>query len=136
MPLVNRAPRLQKLIRFGLVGLLSNLSILIFFWLLIRQGIHPVAASVIAYVVGVTLGYLLHRTWSFRSVAGHHKAAPMYLFAYAVGAGLHSGNMALMTVIMDVPPLIAQVISIGVVAVFLFVSLDRVVFAQRWERDN
>jgi putative flippase GtrA len=61
---------LGQLVRFGLVGFSLAGVYSAIYWYLATYVMPPMAAVVIAYVISVSIGFVLHSRWSFR---GHGK---------------------------------------------------------------
>ena len=59
-----------QLLRFGLVGLFCTFVYAVIYWPLATYVMPPVAAVVVAFLVAVGVGYVLHSRWSFK---GHGK---------------------------------------------------------------
>ena len=59
-----------QLVRFALVGLMLAAVYSAIYWYLATYVMPPVAAVVIAFIVSVSIGFVLHSRWSFR---GHGK---------------------------------------------------------------
>src|SRR5205809_8033869 len=55
-----------QLVRFALVGFFLAAIYSAIYWYLATYVMTPVAAVVIAFLVSVTLGFVLHSRWSFR----------------------------------------------------------------------
>ena len=55
-----------QLVRFGIVGLFLTGLYAVVYWPLATYVLHPVLASVIAFIVAVTVGFFLHSRWSFK----------------------------------------------------------------------
>ena len=115
--------------RFGIVGLALN-GVLYLFYLILTEtaGMAPVAASTLAFVVGVPLSLTLHRRITFRvpEISNARKAGfvAVYVFAYLaqIGtlAGLHHG--------LGLPHPAAQAVAIVAAAVFLFTVQKAAIF--------
>jgi len=60
-----------QLTRFAVVGLFLAAIYSAIYWYLATYVMAPVAAVVIAFLVSVTIGFVLHSRWSFR---GHGRA--------------------------------------------------------------
>ena len=73
------------LARFGLVGILSNLTLYAVFVAMIWAGIGAAVAAGLCYIIGFCLNYLLHRKFTFKSKAAHSSDLPRYLAAYGAG---------------------------------------------------
>ena len=59
-----------QLVRFGIVGLSLAVVYSAIYWYLATYFMPPVVAVVIAFLVSVSIGFVLHSRWSFR---GHGK---------------------------------------------------------------
>jgi putative flippase GtrA len=62
---------LGQLVRFGIVGLSLAALYSAIYWYLATYVMPPVVAVLIAFLVAVSIGFVLHSRWSFR---GHGKA--------------------------------------------------------------
>ena len=114
--------------RFGVVGLALNGALYLFYLFLTWTGITPIAASTIAFVVGVPLSLTAHRRVTFRvgTISNGRKLGfvALYLAAYIgqIGtlAGLHHG--------LGVPHPLAQAIAILAAAAITFTIQKRAIF--------
>ena len=61
-----RSDLVGQMVRFGITGGLSTVVYAAVYWPLATYVIHPVAASVLAFIVAVTFGYVMHSRWSFK----------------------------------------------------------------------
>ncbi len=73
------------LVRYGAVGLASNIALYVVFVALVWAGLSPVIAAGACYAAGICLNYLLHRRYTFRSTSVHGADAPKYALAMATG---------------------------------------------------
>ena len=76
----------QKLIRFGIVGVLTALLQ----WTLLFLGVEILGAdstlvSTIAFVIVVTFNYLMHYSWTFTESGPHTETLSRYLFMIFCG---------------------------------------------------
>lgn len=108
-------------LKYGLVGLVSNLVLYGLFLLLLVVGVPAVAASMLCYVLGVAASYLANRSWSFASTQTHRQDLPKFMLAY--GLGLVSTAATISLLLMWLPAAIAQVLNIGVTAVIIYACL-------------
>ena len=61
-----RNETIGQLLRFGIVGLsLAGVYSAIYWWLA-TYVMPPVIAALVAFLVAVTIGFVLHSRWSFR----------------------------------------------------------------------
>lgn len=117
-----------RLLRYGLVGLLTNGSIYLLFLALIWAGLHPVLASGLCYGLGVTLSYLLNRRWTFDSQGQHRQDLPRFILAY--GIGLLVTLVSMWGLIQIMAPEFAQLVTAGITAGSIYTSLRVLRFGQ------
>jgi len=126
--------RAWQFIRFSIVGLVSNLCLLLIFALLVQLGAEPVLSSVLVYalgVLGVTAVYAVHRSWSFRSKRAHFKAGPRYLVAHAIGASTQALILFIGHRILKIDPVVVQAAAMVIVAIVLYLLFENFVFGTR-----
>jgi putative flippase GtrA len=112
----------KRLGRYGLVGLVTNLSLYIAFVLLIRLGVPPLAAAALCYGIGVVASYVLNRAWTFASQDDHRADLPKFLLAY--GAGLCATLASTQVLASWLRPELAQIVTIGLTAAVVFSILS------------
>lgn len=127
------APRLFRplppsLVRYGIVGLVTNGGLYLLFVLLVRLGLSPVAAAAFCYGLGLALSYLLNRCWSFRSTAPHRRDLPRFLLSY--GAGFIATMICIDLLTRYLRPEIAQFLNIGLTAMVTYLCLRLTRFGQ------
>ena len=113
---------LKRLIRYGIVGLGSNLSLYLLFLLLVWAG------AALCLCLGVVLRFrrnrklYANRRWTFASRASHVRDLPRFLLAYGVGLLVTLVTMGLLVKMLG--PALAQVIAIGITALSIFACLQ------------
>lgn len=76
--------RMRRLATFGGVGIVATLTHVAVGLSLVGAGLlAPFGANIVAFLTAFLVSYFGHKTWSFRSNAGHMRAAPRF-FAVAV----------------------------------------------------
>lgn len=116
------------LLRFAVAGVLMNLAGYLAYALLTFASLPPKLAMTVTYAGGTAINFILSRQWVFRSDGAGLGAAMTYGFVYLCGYGL---NYIILWALVDrqgFNHLLVQALSIGVVAVFLFVALRLFVF--------
>lgn len=114
--------------RFVATGVMVNGALFGVLWLLLRAGMGYVAAMTIVYVLGMAWGYLQNRIWSWQSRA---PVAQSFLTYLAVYAGVYVAHVGCVTGLVEwagVPPLVAVMLSVGLLIIPVFLALDRLVF--------
>jgi putative flippase GtrA len=122
-----------QIIRFGLVGLISNGVAYAVYLALTAAGMDPYAAATVVYVVALAVGFAGHRKVTFAHQGRLGRAAVSYLVAYAIGYLI---DIALLTIGMNVlgqSHVIAQAEAVVVVAMYLYVALRLFVFTSSTE---
>lgn len=119
---------IYQLGRFGIVGLGLNAVLYGFYLVLTWWGVTPIAASSLAFVVGVPLSLFLHRTVTFRVAAVSPARKAAFVGVYAAGYVAQIGTLALLHVELQIPHPVAQAIGVVVAAAVLFVVQKRVIF--------
>lgn len=118
----------MKLIRFGLVGLASNLAGYLVYLLLTAFVLPPKLTMSILYSIGALIGFWGHRTFTFAYQGGMRRAALAYVIVYFIGWAM---NYALLYVFSDrlgYPHQLVQAVAIFIVAGYLFFALRQFVF--------
>jgi|TARA_R100000935_G_scaffold57753_1_gene92487 putative flippase GtrA len=123
---------IQRLFRYGIVGLATNVSLYLVFLLFLRLGLLPTMAAGLCYGLGVAMSYLLNRRWTFSSTASHRRDLPKFFLAY--GIGLISTLLTITLLMIWLSPEAAQIINIGITAIVIYGSLRLVRFGQN--KDN
>jgi putative flippase GtrA len=75
----------SQLIRFGIVGVLSNLALYAVYLALTRWGADPKVAMSIAYATGTVQAFALNRSWTFGYRGAMAGPFARYVAAYATG---------------------------------------------------
>jgi putative flippase GtrA len=119
---------LPRILRFGIVGLGTNLGLYLMFLLLIIGGVAPVPASAFCYGLGVMGSYLLNRRWTYASRANHGRDLPRFLLAY--GVGFVVALIAMVLLVKPLGPALAQIVTIVMAALSTFACLQLLRFGR------
>mgnify|MGYP003575012567 CR=1 FL=1 len=83
-----------QLVRYGLTGgFITALGAALYWITATFLGVHPLIANVLAYLLCVTVGYVLHSRWSFRGHGGRDNVArrtSRFFLVSLVSFGLNS----------------------------------------------
>ncbi len=82
----------------------------------------PVRATLVGYVGGGIVSYLLNRSHTYASARPHREAGWRFALVALVGFGLTWAFMALLVRAFGIPYLPAQVVTTGIVLVWSFVA--------------
>ena len=118
----------RQLIRYGIVGAVSNLAGYLIYLLITWFGVDPKITVTMLYPVGAIMGYFGHSKYSFSSQGGHFVGFMKYTFAHLLGYLL---NVSILFFFVDkllFPHQAVQLVAIFVVAGFLFTIFKFFVF--------
>jgi putative flippase GtrA len=122
---------MQQLIRYGLVGVASNLTIYFVYLLITYLGVEPKIAMTLVYIIGASMGFIGNRKWTFAHRGDSTSAALRYVLAHLFGYLL---NFLILVTFVDrlgYSHQWVQAAAIIVVAGFLFVIFKFFVFRVR-----
>lgn len=122
---------MKQLRRFLVVGIVSNLCAYLAYLLLTTLSVGPKTAMTLVYAIGTAVGYVGNYRWTFECDRDVFPTLCRYGLAYTSGYLL---NLALLQVLVDrllYPHQIVQAVAIPIVAAYLFMVLQRVVFANK-----
>ncbi|MHA6646001.1 GtrA family protein [Mesorhizobium sp. A623] len=121
---------LIRLIRYGLVGMALNLTGYVIYLVVTWLGPGPKTTMTTLYGIGALMGFFGHRRLAFDYHGGLYSSALRYTLAHLCGYGLNFGLLYLFVDILGYPHQIVQATAIFVVAGFLFLVFNFVVFPQ------
>lgn len=121
---------LTQLVRYGIVGLASNVMGYLLYLGLTYLGMGPKLAMSLLYCVGVLQTFVFNKKWSFRFHGATTPALVRYATAYAVGYVVNFSALMLMVDQMGLPHQGVQGALIVVVAAMLFLAQRYWVFPQ------
>ncbi|AAT61203.1 sugar translocase [Bacillus cereus] len=112
---------MEKLLKFGLVGIFNTLITIISFWILLKFGMNYLIANTIAYLLGVANSYYWNKNWVFKS---NNKSTSMFFKFLTVNLIVYAFNTLCLFILVGkiaLNALIAQIFAIGVGMVINFV---------------
>jgi putative flippase GtrA len=124
------SPRFLKFNGVGAIGFALQLGLLA---LLLRLGLHYLAATAIAVELTILHNFWWHERWTWRDRPASARARAQRLCRFHAANGLVSlaGNLALMHLLVGMigmPPVPANLLSVLACAVVNFTASDRIVF--------
>ncbi len=114
-----------QFLKFALIGIFSNLVVFILYLSLTSWGIYHLQAMSFTYVLGVGLGFILNRAWTFAHKGRWSPALLRYLMAYSLGYVFNLVTLYFLVNVMGFSHEPVQGTLILVTAIFLFI-LQRV----------
>lgn len=87
-----------KVVRFGAVGGTSTLLFAALTWLMVEKtGMHPVLATVVAYLLLLAPNFLAHKYFTFGSTGEVARESGKFLVVHGLNIGLSAGGMAVIS---------------------------------------
>ena len=127
---------LQKLFRFGVVGVLQNCVSYLCYLLLVWMGISPQLAITVIYPFGITASFLANRKWTFSHQGSVRSSYLRFVVAHFFGYLLNILLLYLFVDGMHYPHALVQAVATLVVAAYLFVVFRLWVFPERCEKER
>jgi len=118
----------EELIRYIVVGIVTNVSGFLFYVLFTTLGVSPVLTISIFYPISIGLAFNFNKKWSFSHQGRIPTSAVRYLYVYA---GCYVLNMAVLKFFsgyLGYSHLIVQAIVVPIFALLLFVAQKYWVF--------
>jgi putative flippase GtrA len=119
---------MRQLIRYGLVGIGSNLTIYGVYLIITQRGVEPKIAMTLTYILGMTMGFIGNRKWTFSHHGNLFLTLTRYLFAHLLGYLLNFSLLFTFVDYLGYPHQWIQAMAIVVVAGFLFIVFKYFVF--------
>lgn len=123
--------RYGKVVRFLISGgsaAAVNLSLLYVFVEILD--IWYIAGSIIAFIVSFFVSFTLQKFWTFRDASTEvmHGQVAKYFFVALINLGVSTGTLYLLVEYVQLPVMLAQVITLGLIAIVSFFVYQRFIF--------
>lgn len=112
----------RQLIRYAVVGGVSNLLCYLAYLGLTRLGMDPKLAMSALYCVGVLQTFVFNRNWTFKHSGAQPVVFSRYCAAYAAGYLINLSVLYVLVDVRDYPHQIVQGMMILLVAAMLFLA--------------
>ena len=122
---------MRQLIRYGLVGVISNIAIYLFYLFFTYQGVKPKTAMTLVYIIGASIGFVGNRKWTFSYNENLVGDTIRYILAHLFGYLLNFLMLLIFVDNLGYAHQWVQAISILIVAGFLFIVFKYFVFRER-----
>ncbi len=110
----------NQLVRFGIVGLVSNVVLFIAYLAITSAGTEHKIAMTLLYAVGVVQTFILNKRWSFRHQGENRTAFVRYCISYSFGYVINLAALYILVDTIGYPHQIVQGAMIIALAVILF----------------
>lgn len=117
-----------QLIRYGLVGVASNLAIYCIYLIITYLGVEPKTAMTFLYIIGASIGFIGHRQWTFSHRGNYFHSAIRYTVAHIGGYLINFLILLFFVDKLGYTHQAVQAAAIFVVAGFLFMVFKYYVF--------
>ena len=124
---------ITQLVRYALVGVLSNVAGYLVYLAFTYLGGTPKATMTLLYGVGATIGFFGNRSLAFKHQGSIMGAGVRYAMAHCVGYLLNLGILMVFVDRLGFAHQWVQAVAIVVVAAFLFVAFKLFVFPAKRE---
>ena len=88
----------RQLVRFGLVGLFTNMLLYILYLALTSLGVGYLLSVVVSYAGGILISFVSNKSWTFKYSGSGRTAFARYFSAYLAGLGL---NLLILYILVD-----------------------------------
>jgi putative flippase GtrA len=111
-----------QILRFGIVGLVSNAVLYGLYLLVTSMGIQHTVAMTAVFALGVVQTFVFNKRWSFTYRGPRGRAMLRYLIAYAAAYAINLTAMLLLVDVEGFSHRVVQAVMVVVVALFLFLA--------------
>ncbi|MEP7124955.1 MAG: GtrA family protein [Byssovorax sp.] len=118
----------RQFLRYGAVGVVSNLVLYLLFVVLNALGLSPIWAMTSSFAAGCCLTYFAHGRYSFRYGATKPILVVKYAFVYGSAYALNLVGLWVGTTRLGLSPRLAQIAMMVLIGVYLFLSARFFVF--------
>jgi putative flippase GtrA len=125
-----------ELIRYGIVGLASNGVAYSMYILITFYRVAPELAAAGIYLVGASCSYLGNFKWTFDSRSSHASALPKFVAAHILGLSVQLALISYLYRKIGLSHQLAQLVTVGCVAIILFLSFKYYVYPDRNGRSS
>jgi putative flippase GtrA len=125
-----------QLVRYGIVGLASNGLAYGIYLLITWLGVAPEATAAGLYLVGASSSYLGNYKWTFSSKSSHASTLPKFALAHILGFSVQLLLLSFLYRNIGLSHQLAQLVTVGCVAIILFLSFKYYVYPQRIGRSS
>lgn len=121
---------MRQLIRYGFVGVASNVTIYFFYLLITYLGVESKIAMTLLYIIGASIGFIGNRKWTFAHRGDSSSAALRYVLAHLFGYMLNYLFLFIFADRLGYAHQLVQAVAIIIVAGFLFIAFKYFVFRE------
>lgn len=116
-------------LRFGLVGVFSNIATYVAYLFLVAYGFDHKISMSIMFLIGIVLTFSLNMRWSFSRQEFVRKSFVRYVLAYCAAYFINLATLLLFVDYFALSPKITQAVAIVLIAIMLFIVQKLWVFS-------
>lgn len=128
---LNKFEMPNQLLKYALIGILSNTFGYFMYIIITYLGIGPKTGASILYPLGVAIGYFGNRRWTFKYTGTFVESSVKFCFIHLSGFLINITILSLFVDIIGYPHQIVQGCSIILVALYLFLASKFFVFKKK-----
>ncbi len=125
-----------QLIRYGVVGVVSNATIYCVYLLITFHGLEPKIAMTLVFITGASIGFIGNRQWTFAHQGDLSKSTFRFVIAYAIAYMLNFFSMWIAVDRMGVPHYWVQAANLVVISALLFIVQKYWIFTLNHPKSN
>lgn len=126
----------NQLFRYWVVGMASNGLAYVIYLLITGLGVAPEATAAGLYLVGASSSYLGNYKWTFASKASHACALSKFAATHILGFSVQLVLISYLYRRAGLSHQLAQLVTVGCVAILLFLCFKYYVYPQRNDRSS
>ncbi|MEH7414528.1 GtrA family protein [Neobacillus drentensis] len=81
---------MEKLLKFGLVGVVNTLISIGFYMLFVKLGMHYILANILSYLIGLVNSYYWNKKWVFKNKENHLSVFAKFVIVNLVALGFNT----------------------------------------------
>lgn len=103
---------MERLIKFGFVGIINTLITMISYNLLVYAGINYLIANVIGYALGTINSYIWNNNWVFKAKSRKISTFIKFIIVNIISLGLNTGVLYILVAQLNFNKSLAQICAI------------------------
>ncbi|MGN4426590.1 GtrA family protein [Bacillus cereus group sp. MYBK30-1] len=105
---------MEKLLKFGLVGIFNTLITIVSYFILVKLGINYLVANILSYLIGVANSYYWNKNWVFQSSGKNSSIFIKFLTVNLLVLAFNTLSLFILVDKFSINEFIAQIFAIGI----------------------
>ena len=102
---------MEKLFKFGLVGIVNTLISIGFYMLFVKLGMNYILANILSYMIGLLNSYYWNKKWVFKNTGNHLSVFTKFVMVNLIVLGINTLSLFLLVNKLGLNQYVAQLIS-------------------------